>query len=278
MKYWKMVGFYVCLGLYFSTLLMSKGTSEPSTAKSDVNLIFEQKYNIWIDYIKSEKIGSSRIHDYTQNAAFKEIVALGVPALPLIMEKIEHEYGLVYGCMSIAASQILRHKAKKLEPVRIWWNTGRLEIPKEFETNYKGWLDAEASGDRQKSEAAIKAIEGLGTLAIPLIQEKIAAGKNKLIPIISRLTDGAVKSNATKEQVVAWWAKDKAKWTLPEKKKPETAPAPAPQSATAPAAWGDVQLRYRDAFTIKTESEARSPKVSVNIDLESVAHWLFDHL
>ena len=135
----------------------------------------------------------------------------------------------MYGCMTIAASRIIKRKWKQGEVIRIWWGKGRFDVPKEFDGHFASWQDAAARHDSQKAAAALADLEGIGVLVLPQMVEKVAAGSLELVPVISRLTDGAVKADATAQQVLAWWAKDKAKWTLPEESPAPAAPPPAPQ-------------------------------------------------
>ena len=217
----------VLLGAFLVTELGRRPVATAESAEADLQAVFEQKYQAWLDYIKQPDICfSSRIDPYIANSQFKEIVALGVPALPLIMEKVENERGLTYACMSHAASRILKRKNWKEGWVREWWKTGRLDIPKEFDTSFGNWQDAQARGDSHKAASALANLEGIGVLGLPLLVDKVAAGKAELISLISRLTDGAVKVEASTEQVLSWWAGNKAKWALPEENKSQAAPQP----------------------------------------------------
>jgi hypothetical protein len=230
MRHWKPI----LLCLVCATVLGGCGTppgeSPPppitESAQPEPSAVFQQRYQAWRDYIEESGIGfRSDTEPYTENQPFRDIVALGVPALPFIMDE-EREGRSVF--MAYAAVEILKRKNwKEGDLVWDWWRTGRLDVPKEFEAHFSTWQDAQARGDLEEAAAALTDLEGIGTLALPLFVEKAAAGKTDLIPAISRLTDGALEADATAQQVTAWWAKNKAKWTLPEEKPARMAEGPA---------------------------------------------------
>jgi len=52
---------------------------------------FNKLFSEWLRAISDPRIASSsRPQDYTQNKPYREIIALGRDALPLIVEKLEH--------------------------------------------------------------------------------------------------------------------------------------------------------------------------------------------
>lgn len=216
----------VCLVVLGGLLVALLGRGAVVAAEPDLQAVFEQKYQAWHDYIRQPEIaGSSTIGPYVTNQPFRDIVALGVPALPLIIGKVEEGGGVF---MAGAASIILKRRNwREGDRIWTWWKTGRLDVPKEFDAHFASWQEARARHDSKKAAADLANLEGIGVLVLPLLVGKVASGQSEdLIPAISRLTDGAAKADATAQQVLAWWAKDKAKWTLPEEKQPPSAPPP----------------------------------------------------
>jgi hypothetical protein len=46
------------------------------------------------------------------------------------------------------------------------------------------------------------------------MMEKVAEGDTALIPAISQMTDGTVALSASSEECLAWWKREKQRWTL----------------------------------------------------------------
>ena len=107
-----------------------------------------------------------------------------------------------------------------------WWEEYRPTIPARVEVLHRQWKGAIDQGKSAEAEQLYGAMRDLGVLALPPVVDAISQGEQGLVPLVSDLTDGAVKADASKEQVITWWADNKAKWTLPEESKPEAAPTP----------------------------------------------------
>jgi hypothetical protein len=48
--------------------------------------------------------------------------------------------------------------------------------------------------------------------------EEVQQGETALIPLISRLVDRELPEDATQQQCLAWWNKNKDKWLIPFEK------------------------------------------------------------
>jgi hypothetical protein len=66
-------------------------------------------------------------------------------------------------------------------------------------------------------------IEDVGILALPHIIENVKQGQTHLIRLFSRLVDGELPKDATPQQVLSWWDKNKDRWTIPYEKLTPTA-------------------------------------------------------
>src|SRR5438445_5837457 len=105
----------------------------------DKKKIFEHYFREWLKLIqKPEIMTSSNTSDYLDNEPYKAIVQLGIPILPLIMEKIRQGFFL----FNEAASRIMNLKLMDISPKGIvpiseqevsrlwlnWWQVNRDKI------------------------------------------------------------------------------------------------------------------------------------------------------
>lgn len=185
--------------------------------------VFEQKYQAWLDYIEQPEVASSSNATVRWDCVpFQEIVALGVPALPLILEKMDegassvHQGSPYSRFLSHAFTVIMNtHTQADLSP-QGWWETVRPQVPQRFAELFAERQAALAQGDNAKAQQTVRQIRNeLGALAVPLLVEKIQAGEPGLIPTLALITRGAVAPGATLEQVTTWWEQDQARWILP---------------------------------------------------------------
>jgi hypothetical protein len=58
-------------------------------------------------------------------------------------------------------------------------------------------------------------LDTLGIPALPFIIEKVKQGDKDLIPLISGLVDHELPKDATQQQCLDWWEKNKQKWLIP---------------------------------------------------------------
>lgn len=105
---------------------------------------------------------------------------------------------------------------------RHWFKIAGKELTRKgFESKYNDWkkLKVKHSKEHDAVKYLKRKIAQLGIAALPYLIEKIEAGEIDLIDIVSGLTDGEVKREASKSEVLKWWEKNKEKWTIfPEKK------------------------------------------------------------
>ena len=60
-------------------------------------------------------------------------------------------------------------------------------------------------------------ISKLGVAALPLMIQKIGEGETDFILLVSELTEGEVKKDATAQECLLWWANNKQRWIIPFK-------------------------------------------------------------
>jgi hypothetical protein len=214
----------------------------------EIKSLFEDRYKLWYEYCLSQG-HSSLTYKYTNNEPFREIVALGIPALPYIIEKTMEEsrnspflFSIFPAiCYITKANLVIVFKEKDGELVKTisgfpyvapkenedsramwmrWWNEGRKEIPQYFEMTYNEWEGAKEEGKDDEAQKKYQQIRKMGIFALPYIMAKISKGDDELIPMVSELTDSAVRTDDKPEDCVEWWQQNKEKWYIPIEDEP----------------------------------------------------------
>lgn len=88
----------------------------------------------------------------------------------------------------------------------------------EFEAFYVEWQQLKRKGDKEAATAKYAQMKTLGIAAVPCMIEKIKAGDAGLIPLVSEFSGTRVKSvkeNATREEILQWWDRNKQRWLSP---------------------------------------------------------------
>ncbi len=212
-----------------------------------MKLAFEEEYKAWNNYIYARAPLSSvmLISTLTDNEPYRELINLGLPILPYVMEKLskdfkleiivenltkknfhftrtgEEDYYTVEEFPDIKQKTRLNRRMLWLR----WWNEGRKQTPQQFEKLYQEWKSLKKKGKTEEAEEKYQRVKDLGITALPYMIEKIEQGDSELIPALSELTDGQVDKNVKKEECLSWWKKNKDKWTLPPVESKEQ-PAP----------------------------------------------------
>jgi hypothetical protein len=96
---------------------------------------------------------------------------------------------------------------------RHWMKEGRRYTQDRFETEWQQ-LQSEEPDANAYVVYSLK-IDRLGIPVLPLLIEKIRDGKTELIGAVRSLTDEEFPSNATKEQCLDWWERNRQRWTVP---------------------------------------------------------------
>ena len=193
---------------------------------------FQRKYTVWSDYLASHpefKVMSEATTQYTC-PQFKEIVKLGLPALPFIVQKIE-EANDQYLWMAIDKIAKVKIYAKydevKKETVFpdfpnvkenvyvYWWKEGHKSTQSFLEQRYAEWKELKKQQKEKEASAEYKRILDLGIAALPYMVEKVKKGDTELIEAISELTNDQLKKDADKEDVEKWWNQNKGSWIIP---------------------------------------------------------------
>jgi len=186
----------------------------------NMRVVFEKKYNEWKQFMNSP---NSKILSDTTGATtlyFEEIVKLGIPGLPHIINKMEIDSTLWIAVRKITKKWFTEDELEKVGGnisilYLFWWNEGRKQTPQQFEQLYSEWKSLKNEGEEEEARKKYQRIKDLGITTLPYVMEKVEQGEIELIPIVSYLTDDAVKKDLTPSECVEWWNKNKDKWILP---------------------------------------------------------------
>jgi len=98
-----------------------------------------------------------------------------------------------------------------------WLNVAPQRARQHFEDLHAQWQEIKTSRPAEDSiiRGAFLKMGHLDVAALPAIIEKVEAGENAMIPVLSEITNGKLKETATREECLAWWTKNKDKWLAP---------------------------------------------------------------
>jgi hypothetical protein len=96
-----------------------------------------------------------------------------------------------------------------------WWNVERFHTPERFAKLYAERQALLQQGDAKGAQEKYQRIQNLGIAVLPCLLDKIGQGATDLAPIMSALTNGAVKPDASPADCAKWWNAHKQEWTLP---------------------------------------------------------------
>ncbi len=89
-----------------------------------------------------------------------------------------------------------------------WYKVGKSWTAQQFEKRYQARKKA------PKNTKYKPRLDTLGIPALPFMIEKVKLGENAFIPLISRLVDQELPKDATHQQCLEWWEKNKHKWLI----------------------------------------------------------------
>jgi len=220
---------------------------------------FRRKYDAWLDSLTRPREGEWWSSEFPKgryfddNPAFQELVAMGPPALPYMMEEIPNNRLLGHGVCLITGfsfdwvrsgdgpstwqwhwDEFPEMGRKKDPPSNLdevwqrWWQDRENLTKRWFEERYAAWKTLKAEGKEKEAAAKLKRIEELGIDALPLLVERVEKGDSELGGVIAELSNRPwapaemrLPKGATSAQCATWWAENKAKWTLPPAAKTE---------------------------------------------------------
>lgn len=223
--------------------LLNATQSFGQVSRQNVKLLFEAKYNLWREWLRENvpSTPSSIIYkdDFYNNEPFKEIVRLGVPAIPYIIEKQQEDHMLGYALYQITKWKWhtiregnepsewvwtleefpdIRGKGGPPDSRKLWlrwWKEGRKLTEQRFEKLYSEWKELKKQNKDKQAREKYQRIIDLGIAVLPTMTQKVQEGDTGLISAISKLTDGEFSDKATAAKCLDWWEKNKENWLIP---------------------------------------------------------------
>jgi len=217
---------------FIIAIMLMFGLAFAQDAK-DLKYSFEHKFFIWKEFVGSPRGKSSSSIGGTSTQYYKDIVALGVPAVPFIMDKMKdnNEEHLWLAIRIITKKWFKKEELEKnngnYSTLFIkWWDVDFEKTPEIFEGLYSELKELRNKHKEDEVAEKIKSIQNLGVAAIPCAIKKIEAGDLTLIPVLEYLTDGGISVTKIEsldvEKKIAfcsrWWNMNKSSWTLSKQK------------------------------------------------------------
>lgn len=227
--------FFVCVGAI--ALHTLQGHADPS---AELRRQFEERYQRWQDALsKPNSLGPNSSIDPGW-AELHAIVALGPQVTPLLIEKLEQTRSAGSGIQLrgvVAALGLatwkrfpksawpdgkFAHPAAEAHLFLKWWRKDRKNVPTEFARLYDEWREHVEHDQPKQADAVLTRIKDMGLDVLPLVVAKIQAGDDALVPLVNRICRRKVAGeDPTRERVLAWWKREKDKWTLPAYEEPK---------------------------------------------------------
>lgn len=173
----------------------------------------------------------------------KAIAGMGIRGLPYAMEMFKDgDYRL-----SQTVRLLLRKKfeSSELPPdykdnkeeyaklILKWWSHGKRDSEVKFVRLYEDYNELKKSEDEEKASKLLS-IKNLGIAVLPHLIEKIRSGDTDLIQVVVQLTTRRqLPKDATQDQVIAWWEKNKENLLIPFPNKRPTSRAGQDRIATS---------------------------------------------
>jgi len=253
-------GFALCCVAYLAHSLTQD--------RAELRALFDDKYQAWVEYTETHDRLSSQAGI---NGALYDIIGLGPPVIPYIIEKIEQNaYGLDFQ-LGHAVERITnkffaiddfpggkpRDAHAKARMYVEWWRVRRRQTPELFEGYCAEWKSLENAGKEGEAQERLIMIKRLGIGILPQLMAKIEAGEQEFISIASWLTTTRgptvlspaapdpskvrIREDATISECLAWWAVNKEEWTFPPVEVREPGAESASGRAPAESETDDAQ-------------------------------------
>ena len=202
-------------------MLIHANNCNAAQVDRDIALEFDRKITAWKNYL----MNNPRLSNLTGNEHYRAIVDMGIPVLPYLMERIDKGSWALGGAVCLITEKRFEEsewpEGKLGDAIsgagllREWWPKSRKETPARFSKLYSQWKELRRQNKKDEVSNKLRQIRNLGLAALPEIMDQIIHGDRELISIVSTLTRGKVDPNATTDQCVAWWGKNKEKWLIP---------------------------------------------------------------
>lgn len=248
LRFWR-PGLACCLLLTVMAPRMAR-TREEGNEEAKMRALFDQKYQAWLEYCRRPEVWSHNRGDvFVNNEPFQQIIRLGIPALPYLMEKIQEspiEGRLLHFALLAITKKKFHIRQREIDGQLLWtveefpdvtpgrsqpdsnilwlrwWREGMDEVSQQFDQLYRRWKILQEE-DQKGAQEVYRRMVDLGIAALPKMVERVGEGEADLIPAIAELTDGAVAEEAKRSQCLAWWEENGNSWIIdfPESQTPE---------------------------------------------------------
>ncbi len=207
---------------WFISVILLCAASNTFATDAASRVVFEEKYQAWKEWVKEHGFMST----YIANEPFHAIVQMGLPAIPLLAEKIEKnpedfELGTAIGIISkrrFAQPEWPQDKlGDSITAARMyvrWWKEGRFKTGERFDELYPKWKALKLQKKDAEAHQTFQQIVDLGIPVLPYLVDKVEQDSD-FIPAISKLSDGAIPPTATAAECKQWWNKNQQKFELP---------------------------------------------------------------
>lgn len=198
-------------GIAVGVLTLSGSASGDTPRKT-----FENRYQAWRTWVAANPYLST----YTTSPEFQGIVALGPPAIPFLIEKLEQnleDFHLEVAVHRIAKKRFDRTEwpqgklgdAKTAAGMYVqWWKDDRFKTGERFAELYGKWKLLKAEKKDKEAEETYQRIVDLGITVLPYLLDKVDQ-QGEFVPAISKLSDGALSPRAGATDCKNWWGKNK---------------------------------------------------------------------
>ncbi len=260
-----LMGFGIILG--FAPPLWAQQTTQPEPAMP-AKVVFEEKYAQWmveVDALAATQAGRfsgpGPGYLYLQSQALREVVALGSPVLPYLVDRASKETFERVFFLKMAIAVIAKDWScyPASGGYADWWRHGHERTAAAFGGLMAQWSQclraqdttlwttrtfySKEKNDIREEKALTPAgqvywgIERLGTAVLPYLVEQMQAGHYEFASMAYRLTDNKppepdllIASSKTRtEKFLTWWEQNKQDWIMPWPDTPAPAlPAPQP--------------------------------------------------
>jgi hypothetical protein len=195
-----------------------------ASRNADIKAKFEIEYKAW-----KEEVGEITPSSSPQyNEHMYEIVKMGAPVLPLIIERMEKsEFNMDF--LLVSPFYLISGKSFEKEDWpegRLgdahtksamyidWWHNGLKDTEKAFDRYYQDWKEDLAEDKEEEAKEKLLSIKKLGIAAIPFMIEKIKEGDLEFISIISDHTNESLSADASNDECIEWWNENKDKYII----------------------------------------------------------------
>jgi hypothetical protein len=210
------------IGFFFFVLFMYKMSDVTAgNEQNNIKIELDRKIKLWREYLEANPL----LSDLTGNKYYHDIIDLGMPALPYLIEKIEEGCWPLGDTVTVITKKRFEEYEQKEYQVRDsistakavvkWWNQAKNDTNIKFKKLYSEKNSLKAKGHLKEAREKLENIRALGIAALPMIKDKVGLGDQELVPLVSMLTGGKVDPNASIQQCISWWEQNKEDWLIP---------------------------------------------------------------